>query len=175
MHFTRFRALQQFSEIKEYCAELLYPGQSDPRQLTDGAQGPYDRPAWPARPEQPGHGGLLQVSMEAVLRCRKKKGDGVLSDPWLTRGTPAWSAWPEMVGQRRILRRRWSGPARASAMAAAIQGVPARFVGRGGRGRGGGPSQLVGGAGGSAERRPRWWPWRRYSASGRRAREGAGE
>jgi hypothetical protein len=44
--------------------------------MTSGARGPYDRPAWPARPEQPSHGGLLQVSMEAALRCRKRRGTG---------------------------------------------------------------------------------------------------
>jgi hypothetical protein len=41
-----------------------------------------------------------------------------------------------------------------SAMVAATPGVLARFVGRGGRGRGGAPSQLVGEARGSVEWRP---------------------
>jgi hypothetical protein len=62
--------------------------------------------------------------------------------------SPVCSVWPERVGRQRIFAAEvlWSGE--VTAMAAAILGVLARFLWLGARGRRGGPSQHVGGAGG---------------------------
>jgi hypothetical protein len=76
MILARFKWILKFSGNKIKSQNFLHRGQNDPRPMTSGARGPYDRPAWPARPEQPGHGGLLQVSMEAALRCGKRRGTG---------------------------------------------------------------------------------------------------
>jgi hypothetical protein len=78
-------------------SNFFHWGQTDPQWLTKGAQGPQARPAWPWR--------LLQVSMEAELRCGKRRGNGVLSDPWLTRALRCGQLGRRR-GRRRVI---WAG------------------------------------------------------------------
>jgi hypothetical protein len=57
---------------------FLYPGQSDPRQLTEGAQGPSAGHAGQLGQSKHGHGGLLQGTMATALRRGRKEGRGPL-------------------------------------------------------------------------------------------------
>jgi hypothetical protein len=72
--------------------------------------------------------------------------------------SPVCSFWPERVGQRQIFAMEALGSGEVTAMAAAILGVLARFLWLGARGRQGGPSKHVGGAG----RGTGWW---RYASA----------
>jgi hypothetical protein len=72
--------------------------------------------------------------------------------------SPVCSVWPERVGRWRIFAVEALGSSEVTAMVAAILGVLARFLWLGARGRRGGPSHHVGGAGGGTG-------WRRYASA----------
>jgi hypothetical protein len=90
---------------------------------------------------------------EGLCSGVEEEGERGRPDRKLTGNSPVGSAWPE-DGRRRAIWAAELGLLRGkSGQSAAISGTPARFFGRGGRGRRHGPSQHVGGAGGSTGRR----------------------
>jgi hypothetical protein len=154
MHFTTFKYLQQFSEINK-CAGTFYTlGQLDPRPLTRGARGHVGWPGsaganGPARPaprrrQRPAMGGA---------RASSEAREGYQPDQGLTGDPPVVLAWPEDGRQRRIWPAKSSISGEESATVAVTPATMAQFVWRGGRGRRRGPSQHVGGAGGSTGQR----------------------
>jgi hypothetical protein len=100
--------------------------------------------------------------------------EGVQADQELTLSSPEWSTWLE-EGRRWWNRQlQCAGPMRESATVAAIRGEPTRLLQRGRRGRSGGASRHVGGAGAARYGETRQRPWRqlgyREKIMGRRGR-----
>jgi hypothetical protein len=154
--FYEFCKIVPFSEIsgnKIGGRTFLYQGQIDPWSLTGGARGP------PA-----GHAGAeARAALAMAGSCRRPRRRRSSTGKEGERGPVRPGAHQEAAGMLGL-----AGEGRSAAnFAAAVlrsgevsttvvatPGVLARFVGQGGRGRGGAPSRLVGEARGSVERRP---------------------
>jgi hypothetical protein len=100
-----------------------------------------------------GHGGTCQGPEKAGAPARETERERVHEDQQLTLSSPEVVAWPEMSQRQSISAAAWSVPVGQRRRAAATEGTPGRLGWRGGRGRGGGAPELVGGAGGGAKRR----------------------